>query len=54
MFYYGYLKNLKKKNIHLNKNIIVATGTTTPIVPVKKGDKFLGNIESLGNVRVNF
>ena len=47
-------KELKKKNIHLNKHVIVATGTTTPIVPVKKGDKFLGNIESLGNVRVNF
>jgi len=47
-------KELKKKNIHLNKNVIVATGTTTPIVPVKKGDKFLGHIKSLGNVRVNF
>ena len=47
-------RELKKKNIRLNKNIIVATGTTTPIVPVKRGDRFIGNIKSLGNVYVNF
>ena len=47
-------KELKKRNIYLNKNIIVATGTTTQIVPVKKGDKFVGHIKSLGNVQVNF
>jgi len=48
------IKELQKKKLSLKKDFWVSTGSTTPIVPVKKGDKFLGNIESLGNVRVNF
>ena len=48
------IKELQKKNISFNKNFWVTTGSTTPIVPVKKGDKFLGEVISLDNVKVNF
>ncbi len=48
------IKKLREKNISLKKNFWVTTGSTTPIVPVKRGDIFLGNINSLGKILVKF
>ena len=48
------IKELQKKDISLNKDFWVTTGSTTSIVPVKKGDKYLGEISKIGKVIVNF
>jgi 2-keto-4-pentenoate hydratase len=48
------IKELQKKDISLNKDFWVTTGSTTSIVSVKKGDKFLGEISKIGKVIVNF
>ena len=48
------IKELQKQNVSFNKNFWVTTGSTTQIVPVKKGDKFLGEVTKIGNVKVNF
>lgn len=48
------IKELQKQNIYLNDNFWVTTGSTTPIVPVKEGDKFLGEVKTIGTVKVNF
>ena len=68
-FYFGHTKNvmgnpinalfwlvneLQKKDISLNKDFWVSTGSTTSIVPVKKGDKFSGEIFNIGKVNVSF
>tara|TARA_B100001175_G_C18908175_1_gene356573 strand:- start:123 stop:515 length:393 start_codon:yes stop_codon:yes gene_type:complete len=51
---YWLINQLKEKNISLKKNFWVTTGSTTPIIPVKKGDVFRGVIPSLGKVSVKF
>jgi len=51
---YWLVKELQKKDISLDNDFWVSTGSTTSIVPVKKGDKFLGEIFKLGKVKVNF
>lgn len=51
---YWLVKELKKKKISLNRDFLVSTGSTTPIIPVKKGDKFFGEIQNLGKIKVNF
>ena len=48
------IKELQKKDISFNKDFWVTTGSTTSIVPVKKGDKFLGEIFKIGKVTVGF
>ena len=48
------IKELQKQNVSFNKNFWVTTGSTTQIVPVKKGDEFLGEVTKIGNVKVNF
>ena len=48
------IKDLQKKDISLNKDFWVTTGSTTSIIPVKKGDKFLGEISKIGKVIVSF
>ena len=48
------IRELQKKDISLNKDFWVTTGSTTSIVPVKKGDKFLGEISKIGKVIVSF
>ncbi len=51
---YWLINQLKEKNISIKKNFWVTTGSTTPIIPVKKGDIFRGVIPSLGKVLVKF
>ena len=68
-FYFGHTKNvmgnpinalfwlineLQKKDISLNNDFWVSTGSTTSIVPIKKGDKFSGEIFNIGKVNVSF
>jgi len=48
------INKLKEKNISLKKNFWVSTGSTTPIIPVRKGDEFIGIIPSLGKVNTKF
>jgi len=48
------IKELQRKDISLNKDFWVTTGSTTSIIPVKKGDKILGEISNIGKVIVNF
>ena len=48
------VKELKKKNISLKKDFWVTTGSTTSIIPVKKGDEFLGEVLPIGKVNVSF
>jgi len=48
------ISKLNEKNISLKKNFWVTTGSTTPIIPVKKGDMFVGTIPSLGKVIAKF
>ena len=42
------IKKLQKQNISLSEDFWVSTGTTTPIIPVKKGDHFIGKINKIG------
>tara|TARA_Y100001936_G_C16049561_1_gene656922 strand:- start:183 stop:965 length:783 start_codon:yes stop_codon:yes gene_type:complete len=51
---YWLIKELQRNEISLKKDFWVTTGTTTEIVPVKKGDRFLGEIFSAGKVKVSF
>ena len=48
------IKELQNKGIFLNNDFWVTTGSTTSIVPVKKGEKFTGEILPIGKVQVNF
>ena len=48
------INELQKKDISLDKDFWVSTGSTTSIVPVKKGDKFSGEIFNIGKVNVSF
>ncbi len=48
------ISELQKTNVSLNKDFWVTTGTTTSIIPVKKGDKFLGEVKSIGKIYANF
>ena len=48
------INDLKKKDVSLDKDFWVATGSTTSIIPVKKGDNFLGEILPIGKVNVSF
>jgi 2-keto-4-pentenoate hydratase len=48
------IKELKKKDISLKKDFWVTTGSTTSIIPVKKGDSFLGEVFSIGKINVSF
>ena len=48
------IQELQKKDISLNKDFWVSTGSTTSIVPVKKGDNFLGEIFKIGKVEISF
>ena len=47
-------QELKKKDISLKKDFWVSTGSTTSIIPVKKGDKFLGEVLPIGKINVSF
>ncbi len=48
------IKELQETNITFNKDFWVTTGTTTSIVPVKRGDFFKGEVKSIGNIYVKF
>ena len=48
------INEIQNKNIFLNDDFWVTTGSTTPIVPVKKKEKFIGEIPLIGKVQVNF
>ena len=48
------VKELKKKDISLKKDFWVTTGSTTSIIPVKKGDSFLCEVFSIGKINVSF
>ncbi|MDA9678240.1 fumarylacetoacetate hydrolase [Candidatus Pelagibacter sp.] len=48
------INDLKKRNVSLDKDFWVTTGSTTSIIPVKKGDNFLGEILPIGKVNVSF
>lgn len=44
------LNEIKNNKMFLSFDFWVTTGSTTPIVPIKKGDYFTGDIKGLGNV----
>ncbi len=44
------LNEIKNNKMFLSFDFWVTTGSTTPIVPIKKGDYFTGGIKGLGNV----
>jgi len=48
------IKELQKKGVSLKDDFWVTTGSTTPIIPVRKGDKFLGEVSLIGGVKVSF
>ena len=48
------IKELQKKDVSLKDDFWVTTGSTTPIIPVRKGDKFLGEVSLIGGVKVSF
>ena len=48
------IKELQKSGISLNDDFWVTTGSTTSIVPVKKKEKFIGEILPIGKVQVSF
>jgi len=48
------IKELQYRDIFLNDDFWVMTGSTTPIVPVKKKEKFIGEILPIGKVQVYF
>jgi 2-keto-4-pentenoate hydratase len=46
------LNEIKKNNMMLSFDFWVTTGSTTPIVPIKRKDSFYGNIPGVGSVAV--
>jgi 2-keto-4-pentenoate hydratase len=44
------LNEIRKNNMILSFDFWVTTGSSTPIIPIKKGDLFSGNIKGLGSV----
>ena len=46
------LNEIKKNNMILSSDFWVTSGSSTPIIPIKKGDLFYGNIKGLGSVSV--
>jgi 2-keto-4-pentenoate hydratase len=44
------LNEIKNNKMFLSFDFWVTTGSTTPIVPIKKGDHFTGGIKGLGNI----
>jgi len=48
------IKELQKNGISLKDDFWVTTGSTTSIIPVKIGDRFLGEISPIGEVKVSF
>jgi len=48
------VKELKKKDVSLKNDFWVSTGSTTSIIPVKKGDRFLGEVLPIGKISVSF
>ena len=44
------LNEIRKNNMVLSFDFWVTTGSSTPIIPIKKGDLFSGSIKGLGNV----
>ena len=46
------LNEIKKNNMILSSDFWVTSGSSTPIIPIKKGDLFYGNIIGLGSVSV--
>ena len=48
------IKELQETKVTFNKDFWVTTGTTTSIIPVKKGDIFKGEVKSVGNICAKF
>jgi 2-keto-4-pentenoate hydratase len=48
------IKELKKKDVSLKNDFWVSTGSTTSIISVKRGDKFLGEVPPIGKINVSF
>ena len=46
--------NLAKKGHSLVKNSYISTGTCTPAIPIKKGDKIFADFGNLGEVKFNY
>jgi 2-keto-4-pentenoate hydratase len=46
------LNEIRKNNMILSFDFWVTTGSSTPIIPIKKGDVFSGKIENLGIVTI--
>ena len=46
------LNEIKKNNMMLSFDFWVTTGSTTPIVPIKRKDSFYGNIPGVGSVAI--
>jgi 2-keto-4-pentenoate hydratase len=46
------LNEIRKNNMMLSFDFWVTTGSTTPIVPIKRKDSFYGNIPGVGSVAV--
>ena len=46
------LNEIRKNNMILSSDFWVTSGSSTPIIPIKKGDLFYGNIKGLGSVSV--
>jgi 2-oxo-3-hexenedioate decarboxylase len=45
------INNLALIGKSLPKNSYISTGTCTPAIPIKKGDKVMADFGKLGNVR---
>ena len=41
---------IRKNNMILSFDFWVTTGSSTPIIPIKKGDLFPGSVKGLGSV----
>ena len=46
------LNEIRKNNMILSFDFWVTTGSSTPIIPIKKGDLFSGSIKGLGSVSI--
>ena len=44
------LNEIRKNNMILSFDFWVTTGSSTPIIPIKKGDLFSGSVKGLGSV----